>query len=59
MFFFHQFDKEVQEAIVSVSMQDATTTRERNNADLELQAKARKRKEDIIREERKSIRGIH
>ena len=47
---FHQFDKEVQEAIVAVAMQDAPQTRKRNNADLELQAKARKKKEDMLRE---------
>eukprot|EP00956_Cyclotella_meneghiniana_P040742 scaffold203759_cov73-Cyclotella_meneghiniana.AAC.1 len=31
-------------------MQDAPQTRKRNNADLELQAKARKKKEDMLRE---------
>ena len=50
----------MQEAIVSVAMQDASKTREQNNADLELQAKARKRKEVIWEESlEKNIRGIH
>ncbi len=48
--FFHQFEKEVQEVIVSVAMQDAPKTCERNNPDLELQAKAQKKKEDMLRE---------
>jgi hypothetical protein len=48
--FFHQFEKKVQEAIVSVAMQDAPKTRIRNNEALELQAKARKEKEDVLRE---------
>lgn len=48
--FFHQFGKEVQEAIVSVAMQDAPKTRQRNNKDLEVQAKARKLKDDLAKE---------
>eukprot|EP00956_Cyclotella_meneghiniana_P021174 scaffold38171_cov73-Cyclotella_meneghiniana.AAC.1 len=43
--------RQVQEAIDSVAMQDAPQTRKRNNADLEIQAKkARKQKEDMLRE---------
>jgi hypothetical protein len=40
----------VQEKIVSVAMQDAPKTREQNNVDLELKAKARKKKEVILQE---------
>ena len=42
---------DASQAIVSAASQDATKTRERNNADLKLQAKAWKRKEDVILEE--------
>ena len=42
---FHEFDDALRHAIIKVAMRDAPATRERNNKDLELQAKARHVKE--------------
>jgi hypothetical protein len=47
---FHQFDPSLQEGIIMVAMTDAPATRKRNNEDLERQAKARRIKEELIKE---------
>ena len=47
---FHLFDDEVRNAIVLVAVADAPSTRERNNEDLRLMAKARREKEELARE---------
>lgn len=47
---FHEFDDDLRHAIVKVAMRDAPATRERNNNDLELQAKARRKKDELARE---------
>ena len=48
---FHQFDVELREALVLVAMEDAPTTRQQNNDDLNRQAKARRRKEELAKEQ--------
>ena len=47
---FHQFDPSLQEAIITVATTDAPATLKRNNDDLERQAKARRIKEELIKE---------
>ena len=47
---FHKFDDILSHAIVKVAMKNAPITRERNNKDLELQATARREKEEMARE---------
>ncbi len=47
---FHQFDPSLQEAIIITAMTDAPATQKQNNDDLERQAKARRIKEDLIKE---------
>ena len=47
---FHQFPEEVRHAIILAAMEDAPVTRERNNADLAAQAKAKREKEEIAKE---------
>ena len=44
---FHEFDDALRHAIVKVAMRDAPATRERNNKDIELQAEARRIKEEL------------
>ncbi len=47
---FHQFDEALQEAIILTAMTDAPATQKQNNDDLEQQAKARRIKEEPIKE---------
>jgi len=47
---FHQFDPSLQEANIMVATTDAPATLKRNNEDLERQAKARRIKEELIKE---------
>jgi hypothetical protein len=47
---FHQFDPVLQEAIILTAMTDAPATQKRNNDNLERQAKARRMKEELIKE---------
>ena len=44
---FHQFSSELQRAIVTVAMQDANKTKERNNEQLRIIAAAKRRKEEV------------
>jgi hypothetical protein len=47
---FHQFDDAIQEGIILTAMNDAPETRQHNIDDLEHQAKARRIKEELIKE---------
>jgi len=47
---FDQFDPSLQEAIITVATTDAPATLNRNNDDIERQAKARRIKEELIKE---------
>ena len=47
---FHNFDDNLRHAIILVAMADAQQTRRRNNEDLQLQAKARREKEELAKE---------
>ncbi len=47
---FHQFDPSLQEAMILTAMSDALATRKQNNDNFERQAKARRIKEEIIKE---------
>jgi hypothetical protein len=47
---FHQFDPSLQEAIITVATTDAPATLKHKNDDLERQAKARRIKEELIKE---------
>jgi hypothetical protein len=47
---FHQFDLSLQEAIILTAITDAPATQKQNNDDLERQAKARRIKEELIKE---------
>ena len=47
---FHQFEGVLRDAIVEVAMRDAPATREQKNDDLKLQAKARRKKEELTKQ---------
>ena len=47
---FHSFDDVLCHAIILVAMTDVPSKRQRNNEDLELQAKARRKKEELTKE---------
>ena len=47
---FHKIDDILRHAIILVAMPDALSRRRRNNEDHELQAKARRKKEDLAKE---------
>ena len=48
---FHQFDDDLKHAIVLMAVREAPITREQNNKDLEAQARARQKKDEIARQE--------
>jgi len=46
----HQMDERLQEAVIRMAMKYAPSTKQRNNADLERQAKIRREKEELKKE---------
>ena len=46
---FHGFEDVLRQSIILVAMKDAPLAKRRNNEDLELQAKARREKEELAK----------
>ena len=53
---FHNFDNNLRHAIILAAMVDAKQTTRRNNKDLQLQAEARRKKEELEKEKKTWIR---